>query len=300
MKRFTFVAMVGIVVLALVAWLAPRAIADDETDDTKIKIQAPLEAVDCSASPPTITVLGLTIDISTAAIGPQNDGSNSGTCADLVVGQAVEVQLASDATPLAATTVDQGGGDNGATVQGPLQAIDSTAQTVTVLGLTIDVSQAHLGGADDNAQDGNNVGIDLSMLMVGQFAELQLASSQPPLTATQLQVKNFANEVDVQEVDGANNQVDDGAANDIQVDVEETVMVQAAAASGGAARRVKRIVHVHALTNGGILALHGLPTGRAKIVATRVHNGVTSVGRRIVWVRPNTTRLVRLRLRGQR
>ena len=37
MKQFTFAAMLSIAVLALVAWLSPSRIADDETDDTKIK-----------------------------------------------------------------------------------------------------------------------------------------------------------------------------------------------------------------------------------------------------------------------
>src|SRR5689334_7605883 len=107
MKRFTLGVLLSALLLALAAWAPQRAAADDETGDTEIKIQAPLDAVDCTAN--TISVLGLTIDISTAAIGDGNgdqgdqgdnnqgddqgddnsgDDGNGGTggCASLVAG----------------------------------------------------------------------------------------------------------------------------------------------------------------------------------------------------------------------
>ena len=47
MKRITFqIMVVSSLLLALVALLAPLALADDETDKTKIEVQAPLDAVD--------------------------------------------------------------------------------------------------------------------------------------------------------------------------------------------------------------------------------------------------------------
>src|SRR6266850_2220624 len=83
--------------LALLAMPAARAVADDEADEIEIKVQARLEAVDCAATPPTITVLGLTIDISKAGINSSDDlVTGTLTCADLAVGQIVEVKLVSD------------------------------------------------------------------------------------------------------------------------------------------------------------------------------------------------------------
>ena len=324
MKRLMFAAMLTVAVPTCIGWLSASALAADETDELKIKIQSSIDAVNCAVSSPTITVLGLTIDVSAAAIGAQDSNSpgdqgdlqnnengtngedgetqNTGGCADVAVGQPVEVQLANDATPLKATAVDHSGGDNGVTVHGPLQAIDATRKTVTVLGLTIDVSQARMDGANDDSQDGTSSPIDLSMLMVGQFAEVHLVSAQPPLTASELQVKNFANQIEVGVNDQSGNQVDDGNVNDVQVDVEDTVVVQLppAAASIGGRQGMKKVVKFHTATNGGIVSLGGLPTGTAKIVVTRVHDGVTSVARRRVRVRPNTTKVIRVRLRARR
>src|SRR5262245_29556409 len=97
----------GASVVAFVAWMAPHVVADDETDETDIRIQAPLQAVDCAAN--TITVLGATVDIQAASIsggecddddddegegdddgefGDLHDGDEGScvlTCADLVV-----------------------------------------------------------------------------------------------------------------------------------------------------------------------------------------------------------------------
>src|SRR5438105_727111 len=138
MQRTLFVGLVGTAACILVAAPVRCVHADDETSDVQVKIRAPLDAVDCAATPPTITVLGLTIDISAATIdagggdsgdnggddsaggggdsqsgddGEQGDGGTPGgsTCADLAVGQAIEVQLATDSTPLAASHVSQGG-----------------------------------------------------------------------------------------------------------------------------------------------------------------------------------------------
>lgn len=333
MKRTLFVAVAIALALAFASTRAHRAVADDETGDTEIKIQAALDGVDCTAN--TISVLGLTIDISTAAIdagsgdsGNQGDGQDDGSsdatsgggdqggdggdsggttggvtgCAALIQGQPVEVKLASDSTPLVATEVSQGGEDNETKVKAPIQFVDPMAQTITVLGLVVDVSQANMGGADDDSQDGGSQPVDLSQAMPGQFVEMLLASNQPPLAATEVQVLNFANQVDV-EVDDSNGQsVDDmddngNPADDVEVEVDETVTVTAPAsgASGITTRRVRKVLHLHRNSNGSV-TLNGLATGRAKISVTRTANGVTTVGHRSVRVKPNTRRQVRVRL----
>ncbi len=68
MHRKLFVVAFGLAIIAALGSLPQRASADDETTDTAIKIQAPLDATDCSGTPPTISALGLTIDISAATI----------------------------------------------------------------------------------------------------------------------------------------------------------------------------------------------------------------------------------------
>src|SRR5262249_38691447 len=107
-------------VLAAAAF-GDRAYADDETGDTAITVRAPVDATNCTASPPTITLLGLTIDVT--AVNAQSDdnqgddnqgdgqgddgqgddtGTGTGGCAAIQIGQTVEVTLASD-TPDAIT-----------------------------------------------------------------------------------------------------------------------------------------------------------------------------------------------------
>src|SRR5262245_29191158 len=92
-----------LVALALLLTPASRAVAHEE-GDSAITLRAPLDAADCAATPPTITVLGLAIDVSTATFGGGGDGEHDddedggGTppsCTDLVVGQRVVVTLAS-------------------------------------------------------------------------------------------------------------------------------------------------------------------------------------------------------------
>src|SRR5205814_8556043 len=78
MKRTAIRLMVALATFALVTAPARHSVADDETGDTDIDIQAPLEAADCGASPPTITVLGLTIDVSAATFG-HGDGADDPT-----------------------------------------------------------------------------------------------------------------------------------------------------------------------------------------------------------------------------
>jgi hypothetical protein len=76
--------------------------AQSDGDQTPVTIVAPIDATSCSATPPTITVLGQTIDVSGAAISGADDSSG---CAALVVGDTAAVQLAGSGAPLAATAV---------------------------------------------------------------------------------------------------------------------------------------------------------------------------------------------------
>jgi hypothetical protein len=202
MKGLALRFMIVSALLALLAFAVQLAGADSGGDESEIEIKAPLEAVNCTAVPPTITVLGLTIDISQASIG-QGDGedeTSSGTvltCDALVVGQVVEVELASDLANtttglLTALKVDAEGeeceDDDCVDIQAPIQAADPVGQTITLLGLTIDISQAEIDG-DDDEEAGQ--GLDPTQLIVGQFVEVKLASNQSPLTATEIEIKNF-------------------------------------------------------------------------------------------------------------
>jgi uncharacterized protein DUF5666 len=340
MKRRAIPFMVALATFALVTSPARRGAADDETGDTDIQIQAPLEAADCAATPATITVLGLTIDVSAATFGhgdgaddptptpePADDGgvSHSGGsrppgcyyfcttptpaaaspaaptgCAALVVGQPVEVKLASDAVPLAATVVRQDGKTT-VKIEAPLQAFDATAGTVTLLGLTIDVGSAPAEGADDDSSDGISQPIDLSQLMVGQSVEVKLASSTAPLAATELEVKNFSNQIEVEIHDQDGQEIEDvddegNPVDDVDVEVVQVIGVQSAIPSPSGTGRVKKTLHFHTGSHGHF-KLSGLATGRARVFVTRVHDGAASIGRRSVPVHGNASRSIRLRLR---
>ncbi|MBI1814627.1 MAG: hypothetical protein HYR72_06595 [Deltaproteobacteria bacterium] len=347
MKTTMQLSVLAATVLALALSPARRAAADDETFDTEIKMQASLDATNCDATPPTVTVLGLTIDVSTATIevesgaadpgeaddstshrhgsGGGNDPAPGGCyycappptptptaapiaapitngCAGLVVGKLVEVRLASDSTPLIATSVKQTGNGNAETeIKAPIQGID--AGSITLLGLSVDVSGAGIDGSDNDDQ--SSEAIDPSQLMVGQFAEVKLASSTLPLVATELEVKNFANQVEVEIEDNHGNAIndvdDDGnPVDDISVDVVALTTVQnptpANTAVGTVGGRTGKRLHFHTNANGNC-TLNGLPTGFAKVVVTRVQAGTTSVSRRIARVRGNETRRIRIRLR---
>lgn len=334
MKRIAFrLLMLTPLLLALVVLPARRAAADDETDELEVKVQATIDlnGVNCS-TPPTISVLGLIIDISNASINRNvdEDIEDSGdlTCADLADGQMVEVKLATDLTtgelviPLSATEVDIGGGEceddicDALKIAAPLQTIDTSVPDVpkvTVLGLVVDISQASLEGADDGDTEGDNQEgdieggnqpVDVSQLLVGQFVELTLDSSTPPLVANTLEVKNFTNQIDVDVIDEDGNQVDDGDVNDVEVDVQVTAKVNAPPAphsvrAAVAPKRVKKVLKFNTTSNGSF-TLYGLPTGRAKIVVTRIHNGHTSAAKRLVNVNSNRTKYLHIRLKPLR
>jgi hypothetical protein len=311
MRGMAFRFMIGALLLALGAFAVRLAVADDETENVKIKIKAPLDAVDCLSTPATIILLGLTIDISHATLDGDDDDEDGAvfTCADLTVGRVVEASLASDIGPLSALKLEaddeECDDEDCVEVEAPIQAIDPTAGTITVLGLVVDVSQANLGANeedDDEEITGGKPPIDLTQLIVGQFVEMKLASNQPPLVATELEVKNINNGVEIDLVDSKGNEVEDDDDDvDIQVTVTATVAPNAPAGARSArtAKVPTKVFKFHARSNGRII-LNGLPTGSAKIVVTRIHSGSKGTGKSSANIQANTTQQLRVKLRHSR
>jgi hypothetical protein len=337
---------IGGAVFATVALPTHRVAADDETHDTEIRITAPIDSTSCGATPSTITVLGLSIDVSSARFdatasssaapsptpaatagddgtkthgGRVSGGSPTSTCyyycppsvptpsagcAALVAGQTVEVKVKADGASLTATEVGQKTGAANVEVQAPIQTIDATLKQITILGLTVDVSGAGLDGSDD--KDETSQPIDLSELVSGQFVEVQLVSSVPPLVATELDVKNFANQIEVSIEDRDGHPIDD-------VDGNETVSVSSTAPTPvptpptyygvpiglppavATPARERKQLHLHGSSHGRV-TVSGLPTGRATILVKRSHGGIVTVARRNVVVRSNSSRSVHLQL----
>ncbi|MBI3784794.1 MAG: carboxypeptidase regulatory-like domain-containing protein [Deltaproteobacteria bacterium] len=322
------IATTGIVLsLATFVALAPAKVrASDETSDTAIEVRAPLDSTACTATPPTITVLGVAYDVSTAVFddngsgGQGGDGSGSGdgsgngggtpggddgdtgggttstgSCAGLTPGQTVDIKFSSDAPPTVAAV--ETSGDQGLDIKGPIQAVDATAKTVTILGFVIDVSSAEIGGSDNEDDGAPPQATTLDQLVVGQVVEVKLDAGQlPALVAAELDVKNFTNEVDVEVDDQNGNEVDDmddsgNPVDDVDVSVTETVKVT----SPTGTQRVKRTIAMHKLANGSF-RLSGLPTGMAKITVTRSHAGAVSSRKKSVKVRANTVKALRVHL----
>jgi hypothetical protein len=298
------------------------ALALEVRNDFKVKVRAPLDAVDCAATPPTITVLGLTIDISNAvfdggeegddliASAPDeggdhqgdddggddqgdDDGGNHGAggCAALVVGQTVQVTLASDATPLVATKVSQGEGD-GVVIKAPIQAVDAGGGTVTVLGLVIDASTATTGQQGDGDDDDGATPptpLDLTQLAPGQFAEVHLdASKLPALVATDVEVATAGGGLEVEVDDQNGHELDDPSA-------ALTVNVTAKTRVRGSHRSAVQTLRFKASTHGSFV-LSGLPAGSAKITVAGTSQGVTLARTVTARTTSNQVRSLQVRL----
>lgn len=193
-----------------------------------------------------------------------------------------------------ATSVEQGGGDSQESeIKAPIQSVDTTLQTITVLGLAVDVTGSGIDGSDDSDQ--RSEAIDLSQLMVGQFVEVKLAADTAPLVATELEVKNFSNQVEIDLRDHHGQQINDDD-DDISIDVVQSVAVQATTPAGTSSGRTRKELHFHADSNGST-TLSGLPTGWAKVSVTRTQAGTTSTTRRLVRVRGDAARQLHIRLR---
>jgi hypothetical protein len=229
------------------------------------------------------------------------------TCADLTVGRVVEVSLASDTEPLSALKLEaddeECDDEDCVEVEAPIQAIGPTPGTITVLGLVVDISQADLEADDDEEGTGSKPPIDLTQLIVGQFVEMKLASDQPPLVATELEVKNFNNGVEIDPIDSNGNEVEDDVDDvDIQVTVTATVTPPAAPAGTRSARTAKvptKVFKFHAHSNGHII-LNGLPTGTAKIVVTRLNGRAKSKATSSATIVTHTTQQLSVKLKKSR
>jgi len=159
-----------------------------------------------------------------------------------------------------------------AEIDARIQAFDTTANTITVLGLVIDVSKAKIEGlknkndkAENHAEDTDEE-MDPSQLTVGQFVEVRLASATAPFSTHEVDVMNFDNEIEVKLMDENGNEVEDDA-EDVNIDVKEAVKVR-----DDAGRVHTKVVKFHT-TSSGSFTLRGLPTGMAKIFVKRDNGG---------------------------
>ncbi len=340
MTRRIFTMLVSILAAGAILVPAGRALADEESDEVSIEIEAPLDAVSCGTTPQTITVLCLTIDVTAAHFesGDENDsdddsesassasgsddqgedddegeddGDDEGeneevpaTCADLLVGRIVEVKLASDVAPLLAIEVEQEDeDDDDARIKGPIQAIDPALGTITVLGLVIDISVAPVEGCDDEDDDDGNQGIDPATLMVGQFVEVELdRNALPALVARELEVKNFTNTVEIDVEDNLGNDVDDLDDHGQPIPTVTVDVTQSvrAAASSGKGSKGSTRTLHFRAQSNGRVRFHGLATGRARVNVTREAAGATSSGRGAITIAPNATTSTTIRLKGSK
>jgi hypothetical protein len=303
MKGMAFRLMILSLLLAFGAFAVRLAIADDETANVEVKIKAPLEAFDCVATPATITLLGLTIDISLATFDADEDGAIL-TCADLTVGRVVEAILASDIVPLSALKLEvddeECDDEDCVEIEAPIQAIDPTPPaTITVLGLVVDISQAEIEADDDEDGTGSKPPIDLTQLIVGQFVEMKLASNVPPLVATELEVKNFNNGVELVLLDSNGIEVADDVVIDVSVTATIAPNAPAGALSARTAKAATKVFKFHAGSNGRII-LHGLPTGTAKIVVTRLHSRSKSTAKSSATIQFHTIQQLPVKLKSSR
>jgi len=129
----------------LVAFVLPVAVyaeddgeGDDEEHDIKFAIQGPVDATDCTATPPTVTILGLKIDVSNLVVnnsggddrkhggddqggdnqdgnsqgddGGDDDNGGGGTSCSSIVGKTLHLDLVNDQSPLVATHGSLAGG----------------------------------------------------------------------------------------------------------------------------------------------------------------------------------------------
>jgi len=311
------------------------ALALEVRNDFAVKVRAPLDAVDCAATPPTITVLGLTIDVSTATFegceggdhlvasaneeggdgqggdeggddqgddhGDGHDGGGShgaGGCAALVVGQMVQVTLAGDGTPLVATKVSQGEGDGGV-IKAPVQAVDAGGGTITVVGLVIDASTATTGrhgDVDDGDEDDD--GTPPTPLDLTQLAPGQFAEVH--LDATKLPAL-VATDVEVATAGGGLEvEVDDPSGHELDdPSAAFTVNVSAKTRVRGSHRSAVQTLSFKASTHGSFV-LSGLPAGSAKITVAGTSQGVALARTVTARTKSNQVRSLQVRLRKVR
>ena len=153
------------------------------------------------------------------------------------------------------------------------------------------MTHAALEGDDDG--DGGEEAVDLTKLVAGSFVEVALDPTVlPMLVATEVEIENSGDHVDVEVVGPDGREIDDrdeagNPVNDVDVRVAETVKMHLGGRRHG--RRVTRVLHFHTRSNGSVV-LSGLPTGHGRVRVTRVVGGSTMTGQGRVVVGPHSTR----------
>jgi hypothetical protein len=289
MKRIPLLWLtLSLVLCALVALPAHRAMADNETDELEFRVQGTLSAADCTAQ--TVSVLGLTIGIGQARID-----TTGGVCTDLVplVSQQIEVKLASD-IPNATTgnlkagrVTPKGSSGSPPRIKAPIQAINADKSVLTLLGLRVNISQSNLEGMDDHMDASGNVPADPSELIVGQFVQVRLVGSTPPFAAEEVEIENFKNEVEVEVENEHGVEIHDLMEIEVHNHTLITVPAPASPLDGATVRKPRtRVFHTR---SHGKFTLRGLFTGEAKIFIERHHKGHKTRVTRVVKVRGDRT-----------
>ncbi|MEI6236114.1 MAG: DUF5666 domain-containing protein [Planctomycetota bacterium] len=222
-----------------------------------------------------------------------NDGDPTNTTPltldTLIVGQFIEIKMSTDVAPLTAVEVsDAGGYTVNPKIHGTIQAVDTVANTVTVLGATIDISTATIDGCNDD--DSETVATDAIVLAVGQSVSITLDPAQLPLlVATSVNVKNFTNQIDVELEDNHGNHVGDDDTEDTTVDVTQSVKV----VNTVTGKISKKTVHIRTKTRTGKISLAGLAPGKAKLVITRKGKSY----RKMVTIAANGTSSIKVKVK---
>lgn len=318
---------------------------EHESDDNTIRttVQGPVQSVNCTATPPTVQILGLTIDVSKLVThsstatstststgtststststtrdhgeddqgddnqgnedGGDDDGEGHGTSCSSIVGLTVRLGLVNDQPPLQALNGKLVGGYNSSIfVQGPVQAVDTSTSTITVLGLTISTLTS-------NGNTSTSL-VDLSTLLVGDQVTAFLKSDKAPLTAYAIMVKHQDNGIML-------NLSGDDDDEDKECEIEEvvstppnttptgsltsatTTSTTATTSKASKQKSVKKVYHFKKTIKGanGHVALRGLPAGTAKI---SIRKGGKIVAHKTVKILPHATQSVTVQLHGKK
>jgi len=294
MKRIPLLWLtLSLVLCALVALPAHRAMADDESDELEFRVEGTLEAVDCTAN--TIKVLGITIGIG----GARLDTSGK-VCTDFVVGEQVEARLASDIPGATSGNLKAGrvksNGNSGSPprLKGPIQTITSDKSSMTLLGKKVDISQGHLEGMDDSMRPNHSVPADPSQLIVGQFVQVRLVDDTPPFQAEEVEIENFKNGVHVELENEHGVEIHDLVEIEVHNHTVIAVPAPASPLDGATVRKPK--TRVFKAKSHGKFTLNGLFTGEAKLIIKRNVHGHKNRVARLVKVRGNRTGQLKVRL----
>ena len=202
---FSLLIAVAALLLGLTARNAGACDGWGDAQQVGFVLQAPIDSTWTTASCPTISVLGLSINTIDALFGEGDN--NSLHCDNLAAGQVVKVTFANDQTSgtpaqLSATSVSVPGewvGNQGNVfVSGAIQTTPApTASSVSILGLPITItSSTILQSSDDVTLTPTSMATLASEnQLVGQFAKVTSISNAPPLIATSFFLRLLETEV---------------------------------------------------------------------------------------------------------